>query len=243
MVALTSKPIISLPTQDDLPCDDGVPMETQRHKFQMDLLLETIYPWLAQRQDGYASGNMFVYFSANQLRNEDFKRPDFFAVLNVPQTERKSWVVWEEGKAPDVVIELLSESIAETDKNEIKLIYQNRMRVPEYFWYDPFNPDDWAGFTLHNGVYQPLLPDAQNRYVSEQLGLALVRWYGSYRGVNTTWLRWETRSGELLPTQEELVQQVQAEAKQAQLRANQAEEKMRKLADRLKEMGIDPNII
>ncbi len=51
---------------------------------------------------------MFVYFSAAQLKSEDFRGPDFFAVLGVPKAERKSWVVWQEGKAPDVVIELLS---------------------------------------------------------------------------------------------------------------------------------------
>lgn len=50
------------PTQDELPCDDGEPMETQRHKWQMDLLIETMDRWLAQRGEGYAGGNMFVYF-------------------------------------------------------------------------------------------------------------------------------------------------------------------------------------
>jgi hypothetical protein len=30
------------PTQDDLPCDDGVPMETLRHQFQMDLLSDVM---------------------------------------------------------------------------------------------------------------------------------------------------------------------------------------------------------
>jgi Uma2 family endonuclease len=57
-------------------------------------------------------------------------------------------VCWEEEKTPDVVIELLSDSTAEADKGEKKLISQNRMRVPEYFWYDPFNSEDRAGFRL-----------------------------------------------------------------------------------------------
>jgi len=63
----------SLPTQDDLPCCDGIPMETQRHKLQMDLLIDTLDTWLAQRSDGYVSGNMFIYFSAAQMYNQDFK--------------------------------------------------------------------------------------------------------------------------------------------------------------------------
>ena len=40
------------PGQDELPCDDGIPMETQRHKLQMDLLIDPLAPWLAQRQGG-----------------------------------------------------------------------------------------------------------------------------------------------------------------------------------------------
>jgi hypothetical protein len=39
------------PTQYELPCDDGVPMETQRHKLQMDMLIDTLSPWLAMRND------------------------------------------------------------------------------------------------------------------------------------------------------------------------------------------------
>lgn len=105
--SLTQFEIILPPTQDELPCDDGVPMETQRHKLQLDLLIDGLVLWLEQREDGYVGGNMFLYYSMDQLRNQDFLRPDFFAVIDVPKGERKSWVVWEQGKAPDVIIELL----------------------------------------------------------------------------------------------------------------------------------------
>jgi Uma2 family endonuclease len=36
--------------------------------------------------------------------------------MDVEIGERKSWVVWEEGKAPDIVIELLSASTATQEK-------------------------------------------------------------------------------------------------------------------------------
>ncbi len=209
------------PTQFDLPCDDGIPMETQRHKAQMDLLIDSISLWLTPRRDGYASGNMFVYFSLAQLKNEDFRGPDFFVVLGVPKGERLSWVVWEEGKAPDVVIELLSQSTAAQDKNEKKLIYQNQLRVPEYFWFDPFNPNDWAGFSLQNGVYQPIPLNNDNQLVSPSLGLALVRHQGNYRGIDTTWLRWATLDGELLPNSEEIAEQQRQIAEQMEFQLTQ----------------------
>jgi Uma2 family endonuclease len=246
MVALTTTPPIYIPTQEDLPCDDDDKMETARHKYQMDLLLETIYPWLEKRQDGYAAGNMFVYYSIEQVKNKDYKGPDFYCVLDVPQTERKSWVVWQEGKAPDVVIELLSESTATYDKTEKKRIYQNQMRVPEYFWYDPFNPDDWAGFSLAKGVYQPLELDSNQRYISERLQLALVRWQGIYRGIDAVWLRWETLEGELLPTDKEVSEreklradQEKQRADQEKQRADQAQLEIAKLKELLKNSHVE----
>jgi Uma2 family endonuclease len=215
-------PDVSLPpTQAELPYDDGVPMESFRHKAQMDLLIDGLQSWLAERSDGFVSGNMFVYFSLAQVRNQDFRGPDFFAVLGVPQGERLSWVVWEEGKAPDVIIELLSDSTAERDKNEKKLIYQNQLRVPEYFWFDPFNADDLAGFFLHGGVYQPLTPNERNQLVSQSLGLALQRWQGSYKGIDATWLRWATLEGELLPIPQEIAEQERQRAEQERQRAEQ----------------------
>ena len=212
------------PTQYELPCDDGIPMETQRHVLQMQMLIDTLLSWLAQREDGYVGGNMFLYFSAAQIRNQDFRGPDVFVVLGVPKGERLSWVVWDEGKAPDVVIELLSESTASKDKTDKKQIYQDRVRVPEYFWYDPFHPEDWAGFSLQNGVYQPISWDEQGRLVSQCIGLALVRWQGSYKGVQATWLRWATLEGNLLATPEEEAAQAQQEAAQAQQEAAQAQQ-------------------
>jgi Uma2 family endonuclease len=218
---------LTLPTQDELPSDDGIPMETQRHKLQMDLLIYPLIPWLKNREEGYVGGNMFVYFSSAQVKNQDFRGPDVFVVLGVPKAERKSWVVWEEGKAPDVVIELLSEKTATEDKTTKKQIYQDRLRVPEYFWYDPFNPEDLAGFALTEGIYQPLSFDSQNKLISQRLGLSLVRWQGTYQEVNTVWLRWANLDGTVLPTSEE--------------KAQQAERKAQKLAAKLRKLGINPD--
>ena len=221
-----------LPNQDQLPCDDGEPMETQRHKLQMDLLIEGLDTWLEQREDGYVGGNMFIYFSQAQIKNQDFKGPDFFAVTGVSKKERKSWVVWEEEKAPDVVIELLSASTANFDKAEKKQIYQNKMRVSEYFWYDPFNSDDFAGFSLNNGIYQPIVFNEQRYLISQCLGLALIRWSGTYRGVTAVWLRWATLQGQILPTGREL-------AERERLRAEQEHQRAEKLAKKLRSLGVD----
>ncbi len=217
------------PTQADLPSEDGEPMETERHKAQMELLIEGLHTWLADREDGYVGGNMFVYFSLAQVRNQDFKGPDIFVVLGVPKGERRSWVCWEEGKTPDVIIELLSESTAAQDKGEKKQLYQNQLHIPEYYWFDPFHPDDWAGFHLQAGGYQEISASDQGYMISPVLGLVLLRWQGLYKGIHTTWLRWATVDGDVLPT----------EAEQQRRRAEQAESQIRIIVRNLQEKGMD----
>jgi Uma2 family endonuclease len=267
---LESKAVPLLPTQDDLPCCDGVPMETERHKKQMDLLIDSLEPWLGER--GYVSGNMFVYFSLKQLKNADFRGPDVFVTLGLGNQERKSWVVWEEGKSPDVVIELLSESTATEDKTTKKDIYQNQLKVAEYFWFDPFNPDDFHGFKLNRGVYEEL-PFSNNGFLSQQLGLKLIHWHGLYKKVKATWLRWATLDGNLLLLPVEIeaqraeveAQRAKAEAQRAEVEAQRAEQERQQkeqalqrveqerqqkeqalqraaqLAEILRKQGIDPD--
>ncbi|MGF1459676.1 MAG: Uma2 family endonuclease [Leptolyngbyaceae cyanobacterium] len=249
------------PTQYELPYDDGESMETQRHKVQMDLLIDTTEVWLAGRDDGYTSGNMFVYYSLSQLNIQDFKGPDFFVALGVPKGERLSWVRWEEGKTPDVVIELLSPSTRAYDKGEKRDIYQNQLHIPEYFWFDPFNPDELAGFQLQGGRYQPLQLNEQGQLVSQSLQLALGRWQGTYKGVTTQWLRWTELDGRLLPTAEEQArqqaqqaqqqaeqaqqqtEQAQQRAEQARQQAEQSQQRAEKLAAHLRSLGIDPDAL
>jgi Uma2 family endonuclease len=230
------------PTQDTLPSDDGTPMETHRHKLQMDLLTSPLQDWLvAQQRQSFVGGNMFVYFSPLQVRNQDYRGPDVFVALDVAGGDRKSWVVWEEGKAPDVVIELLSDSTATRDKTVKKQIYQQQMRVPEYFWYDPFNPEDFAGFSLERGIYQTISLDGEQRLISQQLGLNLVRWQGEYMQVEAVWLRWATLGGDLLPTGIESAREERQKLDEALQQVNEERQRSERLAARLRELGVDPD--
>lgn len=226
------------PTQDDLPYDDGAPMETPRHQFQMDLLVNVMDRWLAARGDGFAGGNMFLYYNLQQTRQNTFVGPDFFVTLDVPRGERKSWVVWEQGKGPDLVVELLSASTSQYDKTLKKTLYARQVRVPEYYWYDPFNPEDFAGFTLHGAHYQPLTMDARGRIHSAILNLDLGRWSGTFQGIEAVWLRWFTPEGEMLPTEAEAARQ---HAEDAEQRAEVAEQRALRLAERLRQLGEDPD--
>ncbi|HDN26255.1 MAG TPA: Uma2 family endonuclease [Thioploca sp.] len=214
-----------LPPFDELACEDEIPMETEQHKLQMELLIDSLRLWLDNMPNGYVGGNMFVHYLTPN-GHKAFKGPDILVVLDVPKGIRDSWVVWKEGKGPEVVIELLSKSTATPDKNDKKTVYQNQLFVKNYFWFDPKKPVDFAGFILQHGIYQPLSPDERGRLISQTLGLALARWNGIYKNANTTWLRWETLEGVLLPTPEE------AERQRAE-----------RLAKQLRSLGIEPEEI
>jgi len=200
-----------LPTEDELPCDDGEPMETARHREQMQVLIESLQLYWAERTDYYVGGNMFIHYDpANKRRS---RGPDFFLVLDVDQRERKSWVVWAESmRFPDVIIELLSDTTREVDKGEKKTLYARLFRTAEYYLYDPFS-HEFLGYRLQGSNYQDCPPDATHTIVSEVTGLAL--------GVRDGWLRWLTTDGMVLPTPRELAEQEHQRAEQAQQRAEQ----------------------
>ena len=106
------------------------------------------------------------------------------------------------------------------------------MRVPEYVWYDPFNPNDLAGFSLQKGLYEPIALD-DGRLISQSLGLALVLWRGAFKGVDdVVWLRWATVDGVLLPTDRE-------QADLEHQRAEQERQRADRLTAQLRELGIE----
>ena len=199
-----------------------IEMESTLHYLQLALLVSCL-DWLwKDRTDYFIGANLTIYFSRQQLRNRDFRGPDFFLVRNTSKRPRKSWVVWEEeGKHPDLIIELLSNSTAETDKTTKKSLYQDQFRTQEYFW---FSPDDLelTGFKLIGQEYQVIIPNQQGLLASEVLGLFL--------GIYQEKLRYFTPEGDLVPTPEEAALQAENRANEAENRANEAQNRAKRLA-------------
>jgi len=138
---------------------DEPPLESYRHLKQLILLLTCLERLWQDRQDFFVGANMSIYYSTRQLKSEDVKGPDFFVVLNTERRERKSWVVWaEDGKYPNLILEVLSDSTAKNDRGLKKQLYQDVFRTPNYFWFDPYNLE-FAGFHILDGQYQPLEPN------------------------------------------------------------------------------------
>lgn len=238
----------------DLIFDDGEPLESNRHRIAMNVLIRSTQQALLGRLDTFVGGNMFVYYSRNQAMNRDFRGPDFFAVLGVDSDhERQGWVVWEEqGRYPDVIVELLSPSTATVDKGVKKDLYEQVFKTRDYYVFDPFDPASLEGWCLDlTRGYQPLAPNEQGWLWCETLGL----WLGTWEGVvdrepmtgSCHWLRLYDPEGNLVPLPEEAAQQ-QAEqekqqAEQEKQRAEQEKQRADRLAAKLQELGIDPSAL
>lgn len=220
----------------DLIFDDGEPLETNRHRIAMNVLIRSLQQAWADRNDFFCGGNMFVYYSSTQARNQDFRGPDFFVVLGVDGTiDRPGWVVWEEGgRYPDVIVELMSSSTAKVDTGTKKDIYEQIFRTPDYFVFDPFDPNSLQGWHLDTTQgYQPLVPNEQGRLWCQRLGFWLGTWSGTIDRVNAVWLRFYDRAGNLVPLPEEA----------AQALADFERQRAERLAVRLVELGEDPNAL
>ena len=207
---------------------DEPPVETELHLRQIILLLKCL-EWLwRDRNDFYVAGNLTIYYSPRQRKSEDLRGPDFFVVLGTERKTRKSWVVWEEdGKYPNLIIEILSPKTADTDRDFKKQLYQNTFRTYDYFWFEPYTLE-FAGFHLVDGEYQPLQANDRGHLWSQQLGL--------YLGIYERQLRFFTTEGQLVPTPEEVAQ---SETERAEKEAQRAD----RLAAKLRELNIDPDTI
>ncbi|HLO86728.1 MAG TPA: Uma2 family endonuclease [Nostocaceae cyanobacterium] len=220
---------------------DEPQFESDLHLHQIITLLNSLNELWEARNDFYATSNLTIYYSSRQLPSTEFPGPDFFVVLGAEKRNRNSWMVYHEnGKYPNVIIELLSEQTISLDKGLKKQVYQDIFRTPEYFWFDPYSLE-FAGFTLISGIYQPLVPNPQEWIWSQQLNLFL--------GVHQNQLRYFTPEGELVLTSQEQVEKYKQEfekyhqiAEQKKQETNQYKQEFNLIISKLKELGIDPDI-
>ena len=215
----------------EYPESDGKPMaETDTHRQLMTTLIETLQIHFAAESEVYVSGNLLLYYVEGD-KNQSVA-PDVFVVRGVANHERRTYQMWEEGQAPQVVFEISSRSTKNEDLQEKKNIYA-LIGVREYFIFDPeykLKPALRA-FRLHR---QELVEQVvtHNRVQSEELGLELVNTGKTLRLFNP-------QTNELLRTlPEEAAARQQAEFRAAQEAAHAA-----RLAAKLRELGLDPDQI
>ena len=234
--------------------DDGEPLESDWHIQQLPLFREAILRAmrLQERTDFFIGTNMGVYYSVEQAREvyeeetkgkpkKAFRGPDIFWVGGVsnPGQDRTAWLSWEEGRLPDVIIELLSPKTAKLDRTVKKDLYEQVFRTSEYFLVDP-GKRRVEGFDLVDGVYQPKAPTTQGRVWCRQLDAWLGFWKGLWQEKENHWCRLFDRAGNPLPTLEEAArQQAESERERADVereRADAAEAELARLRARLQRL-------
>ncbi len=227
--------VAELITEADTPVDNPFSEKQQR------LLTETLYTgWAPPPDEEHPQGGRVFWAAANVGLFPVVKNPaivpDVFLSLDVAVPENwhktKSYFFWEFGKAPEVVIEIVSN----TKGGELsgKKYDYARLGVLYYVVFDPQNllkEGVLQVFELHKRKYRKL----KSAYLPE-VGLGLTLWRGTYETKEDTYLRWRDQDGNLLPTGAE------AAAREAE-RAEREAERAEKLAAKLRELGVNPDQI
>ncbi len=174
-----------------------------------------------------------------QVRNKDYKGPDLFIVKNVDGTRpRLYWAIWnEEGRYPDVIVELLSKTTEREDLGVKKRLYEQTFHTIEYFSVAP-EMERLMGWRLTDGVYVPIEPDERGWLWSKELEMWFGAWEGYFLGENLRWLRLYNADGNLILLPEE-AERERAEA--AQERAEAERGRADDLAARLAELEAELN--
>ncbi|MCC3507824.1 MULTISPECIES: Uma2 family endonuclease [unclassified Microcoleus] len=187
------------------------------------------------------------------------KAPDWFYVPQVhPVAEgtiRRSYTPNLEGAPISVVMEFLSNedygelSVRSTPPYGKLYFYEQILQVPTYVTYDPYEPKLEVRY-LQNGSYVTQTADAQGRVRIPELDLWLGIWRGERLGQTMNWLRWWDSQGNLLLWSSEQAEQerLRAEqecqrAQQERLRAEQERLRAEVLAAKLRELGVDPDLL
>lgn len=243
-----------IPNIDDLVTEDDAPVDNILSEKQQRLLTESLNSSWAGPGDGRSFltlANVGLFFGMHEppLVPDVMLAVDVQVPADLRQKRNRSYFVWELGKPPDVVIEIVSNQ--KGGELSEKLREYERIRVLYYAVFDPLEQLGRLPFRLYELQV--------GRYVQrtdgwlEEIGLGLKLWQGTYEGVEGCWLRWHDRERILIPSGAERADQERERADQERERADRERERADReheradrereradrLAARLRELGIE----
>jgi Uma2 family endonuclease len=240
----------SLPSPSELPDSDGVPVDNDL-QYLVPTLLRLVLHHHRRQPDWFFGTNMGVYYNGTGFEPKIPIVPDAFISLGVKppsnQKGRLSYIVWLEN---NIVPFWTLECVSQTYGNEYgeKMKTYARMGVTHYVIYNPhhYRRDQHAPlevYRLVKGRYQRRTGD---QIWFPELRLALGREAGTFQKWTREWLYWYDRTGKrlLLPeeeneqTQQQLVEERQQRV-QTQQQLVQAQQRAERLAQLLRDQGID----
>jgi Uma2 family endonuclease len=197
--------------------------ETEIHRDDMVDLIQTLKDYFAAEPMICVSGNMLMFYEEGNRRKH--VSPDVFVVRGIEKKLRENYLVWEEGKAPDVVFELTSKSTKHEDQVKKRELYRDVLQVPEYFMFDPtedYLEPPLRGWRLVNGEYVPIEP-VGGRLPSDVLGLHLERDGRELRLYDPLRRSRLLKPAEVIRTSEQRAEASEQRAEAAEKRANSAD--------------------
>jgi len=215
-----AKKFRSLPTERTViyPESDGKPMaETDIHRELMTDIIKMLKNHFRARSDVYVSGNLLLYYEKGNPRKS--VAPDVFVVVGIEKKMRRTYLLWEEEKAPDFVLELASKKTVKKDLGEKKDLYATVLRVKEYYLFDPdglYLQPSLQGYRLAGDTYFPIQP-VDERLPSEVLGLELGEKDMELSLYNPQTKRWLLKPSE----ESEARRKAEARAQHAEAKAQQ----------------------
>jgi Uma2 family endonuclease len=261
------QPNITWPTHLDLPDTDGLPVENDIQFYQARLLSSAVEPFLWKLHpagDYYVGSDVGIYWRATDPPLNGCKSPDWYYVpgcRKMPDGQyRRSYVMWDEGVSPLIVMEFVSGDGSEEHDDEPGSgkfwVYRRGIRAGYYAIHDPARKSLELYKTV-GGDYRPVQPNEHGLFVIEPLGLALGHWEGTYGPHTQTWVRFYTPDGTLVPSEREVIEvehrraetlAARAEAEKARAdgekaRADKTAADMAELLAKLQAKGIDPNTL
>ena len=220
--------------EDGYPFSDAKPMsEGDYHGDVLDYAKGALRARFAGHEV-YASTDKFLFLEEGNRRAAVV--PDVLVAFGPPSGPRQSYKHWEEGKAPDFVLEVLS---ADNWRNDIerKPVLYAELGVREYWTFDPRGVrtdggPPLEGWRIHRtGTRTPIAPSPSGDFRSDVLGLDLF--------VSGRLLRFrDPATGEILPDHvesEAMRAAVESRANAAESRADAAETQVIAVNERLAE--------
>jgi Uma2 family endonuclease len=193
--------------------------ETDLHRDRMIEVIAMLQDVFAADPQVYVSGNLLLFYERGDKRKH--VAPDVFVVRGVPKLPRRDhYLVWQEGKGPDLIIELTSKTTRREDQKKKWTLYRDVLKVPEYVLFDPYEDylkPPFQGYRLVQGQYVAIDP-VEGRLPSAVLGLHLER-----DGTEPRF--YDPATGQRLPTRQEALREQESALleKEAVIRQQDAE--------------------
>lgn len=124
---------------DGYPSDDSAAVDNSDHNIVSGYIKYVVAARYGDRHDVFADADLGLYFE--QGNRSALVVPDVLVAFGVEGGSRMSYKIWEEGKPPDLVVEVLSHRTWRKDLRDKPGLYE-ALGIAEYWSFDQHRVSD-----------------------------------------------------------------------------------------------------